>query len=80
VEISDIKDASSARAYVESAGLDRIKLAVTDIDGVLRGKYVSRDKFFSALDKGFGFCDVIFGWDSNDQLYGSDSYTGCASY
>ncbi|MFK7977339.1 MAG: glutamine synthetase family protein, partial [Halioglobus sp.] len=30
---------------------------------------MSREKFFSALDKGFGFCDVVLGWDSNDQLY-----------
>ena len=28
-----------------------------------------RAKFFSALEKGFGFCDVVLGWDSNDQLY-----------
>ncbi|MEM8548713.1 MAG: glutamine synthetase, partial [Pseudomonadota bacterium] len=45
-------------------------------DGVMRGKYVNREKFASALDKGFGFCDVIFGWDSDDQLYERDSYTG----
>ena len=45
---------------------------------MLRGKYVSREKFFSALDKGFGFCDVVLGWDSNDQLYENPGveYTG----
>jgi glutamine synthetase len=32
--------------------------------------------FFSALDKGFGFCDVVLGWDSQDQLYDNVSYTG----
>ncbi len=72
----NVTDNDSARAYLQETGFDNIKLAVTDLDGVLRGKYVSRDKFLSALDKGFGFCDVIFGWDTNDELYAEDSYTG----
>ena len=42
----------------------KVKLAVTDIDGVLRGKYIHKDKFASALDGGMGFCSVIFGWDT----------------
>ena len=74
-----IADAAAAADFVREAGLDNIKLAVTDLDGVLRGKYVSRKKFLSALEKGFGFCDVIFGWDSADELYASDSYTGWAT-
>ena len=37
---------------------------------------MSRDKFFCSLDKGFGFCDVVLGWDSNDQLYDNVQYTG----
>ena len=49
--------------------IDRVKLGGFDIDGVLRGKYVSLDKFESAVTSGFGFCDVIFGWDSADELY-----------
>ena len=28
-----------------------------------------RDKFLKATTSTFGFCDVIFGWDSNDDLY-----------
>ena len=42
---------------------------LTDIDGILRGKYMHIDKFIKSTEKGFGFCDVIFGWDSNDELY-----------
>ncbi len=56
--------------------IQRIKLAVFDIDGVLRGKYVSLDKFRSAAEDGFGFCDVIFGWDIGDVLYENVSVTG----
>src|SRR3712207_2451066 len=71
-----IKDADEARRLVEEGGHANVKVGVADIDGVLRGKYLSKDKFFSALEKGFGFCDVIVGWDSNDQLYDNVSYTG----
>jgi glutamine synthetase len=53
-----------------------IKLGVFDLDGILRGKYVSRDKFESAAQSGLGFCDVIFGWDSGDALYDNARFTG----
>jgi glutamine synthetase len=54
----------------------RVKVAVTDIDGVLRGKYLHKDKFFSAVEGGFGFCDVVFGWDMNDTCYDNTTLTG----
>ncbi|MFT5483772.1 MAG: glutamine synthetase [Halieaceae bacterium] len=73
-----VKTAADARQIVEQRDLQHVKVGVFDIDGVLRGKYMSRKKFFSALDKGFGFCDVVLGWDSNDQLYEQPgvAYTG----
>ncbi|MDQ6916785.1 MAG: glutamine synthetase family protein [Pseudomonadota bacterium] len=55
---------------------NRVKVAVSDIDGVLRGKYLHKDKFFSAVESGFGFCDVVFGWDMNDQCYDNTTLTG----
>lgn len=72
----DVKTAADARAIVEERGLSHVKVGVFDADGVMRGKYMGREKFFSALDKGFGFCDVVLGWDSNDQLYDNVSFTG----
>ncbi|MGE4063769.1 MAG: glutamine synthetase family protein [Rhodospirillaceae bacterium] len=72
----DVKTAADARAIVDERGLGHVKVGVFDIDGVMRGKYMGRDKFFSALEKGFGFCDVVLGWDSNDQLYDNVAYTG----
>ncbi len=56
--------------------VEKVKLGGFDIDGVLRGKYVSLEKFFSAAESGFGFCDVIFGWDSSDILYDNVTVTG----
>jgi glutamine synthetase len=61
---------------VEARGLSHVKLGVVDLDGVIRGKYLARDKFCNALDQGFKFCDVIFGWDSHDQLYDKSTFTG----
>src|SRR5215467_4342944 len=57
-------------------GATKIKLAATDIDGVLRGKVISIDKFKSVAEKGFGFCDVIFGWDAGDVAYDNAKFTG----
>jgi glutamine synthetase len=54
----------------------KVKLAVVDIDGVLRGKVVSFEKFKSIAKKSFGFCDVVFGWDAADLAYDNASFTG----
>jgi glutamine synthetase len=78
MEARSVRTVADAKAIVEQRGLLHIKVGVFDMDGVLRGKYMSREKFFSALDSGFGFCDVVLGWDSNDQLYENPGveYTG----
>lgn len=55
---------------------EKVKLAITDIDGVLRGKVISFEKFRSVAEKGFGFCDVVFGWDAGDQVYDDAGFTG----
>ncbi|MFN8287012.1 MAG: glutamine synthetase family protein [Chitinophagales bacterium] len=62
--------------YVKKHPSKKVKLAITDIDGILRGKYISVDKFLSVIDSNFGFCDVVFGWDSGDVAYDNTSYTG----
>ncbi|KAI9817437.1 MAG: hypothetical protein M1827_001047 [Pycnora praestabilis] len=47
----------------------KVKLAGVDVDGILRGKLMSKKKFLSIAADGFGFCSVIFGWDMHDQTY-----------
>jgi len=61
---------------LKKAGATKVKVACSDIDGILRGKYLHIDKFAGALDGGFGFCDVVFGWDSHDQCYDNTQVTG----
>ena len=54
----------------------KVKVAITDIDGVLRGKVIHVDKFLSVLEGGFGFCSVVFGWDSGDICYDNTKFAG----
>ena len=61
---------------LKDAGHKKVKLAICDIDGVLRGKYVHIDKLASILKSGFGFCSVVLGWDSSDVCYDNSHYTG----
>ncbi len=53
-----------------------IKFAVTDIDGILRGKLISTEKFLKAVNGQIGFCNVIFGWDMNDAVYDNCKVSG----
>src|SRR3954463_5519293 len=62
--------------YVKDHPSQRVKIAFTDIDGILRGKYISTEKFLSVIESGMGFCDVIFGWDAGDVSYDNAQYTG----
>ncbi|CEP16287.1 hypothetical protein [Parasitella parasitica] len=47
----------------------KVKVAAVDIDGLLRGKVMHKDKFLHVAKSGFGFCSVIFGWDIQDNNY-----------
>ncbi|GGG78144.1 glutamine synthetase [Parapedobacter pyrenivorans] len=62
--------------YVRSHPSAKVKLAAADIDGVLRGKYISLEKFNGVVNGYLGFCDVVFGWDTNDLGYDNIAFTG----
>ncbi len=69
--------AKDVLAELRRSPTQKVKVAVTDIDGVMRGKYLHKDKFLSAAEGGgFGFCNVVFGWDSADVCYDNATYTG----
>jgi glutamine synthetase len=65
---------------IRASGAQKVKVAVTDIDGILRGKYLHIDKFLGAAQSypegGFGFCDVVLGWDMMDVTYDNTTATG----
>ena len=60
----------------EKHGIRRVKVGGFDVDGILRGKYLSLDKFWGSLEDPIGFCDVVFGWDASDTLYDNSRITG----
>jgi glutamine synthetase len=76
MEPRQVRTAEDARALIAERDIHHVKVGVFDVDGILRGKYISREKFLSALESGFGFCDVVLGWDCQDQLYDNVKYTG----
>lgn len=63
-------------ATYRKSGINKVKIAVTDLDGVMRGKYLSLDKFENLIENTGGFCDCIFGWDVADILYDNAKFTG----
>ena len=69
-------DKESIIKKIKASGSSKIKFAVVDTDGVLRGKYLHKDKFLNSLETGMGFCDVIFGWDVEDTCYDNAKLTG----
>lgn len=77
---STVASEHAAVAAIRSSGAQRVKVAVSDIDGVLRGKYLHRDKFLGVAEPspkgGFGFCDVVLGWDMMDACYDNTTITG----
>ena len=72
----DVRTIEDAKNIVAERNLSHVKVGLFDIDGIMRGKYMSKEKFFSSLDNGFAFCDVVLGWDSKDQLYDNGKMTG----
>jgi glutamine synthetase len=62
--------------YAKDHPSGKVKIALTDIDGILRGKYISAQKFLSVINSHSGFCDVIFGWDAGDVAYDNVEFTG----
>ncbi len=69
-------DKSAIIKRVKESNGNKVRLAITDIDGILRGKVVHKDKFFKLLDETLGFCNVVYGWDCNDECYENTKFTG----
>ncbi|QJW89800.1 glutamine synthetase [Spirosoma taeanense] len=69
-------DQQASIDFITQSDFQKIKYAFTDIDGVLRGKVIHRQKFLDGLTDGYGFCDVVWGWDSADTPYDNGQLTG----
>lgn len=67
---------TSAFDPAQLAGEPFVRFAVTDIDGVCRGKHLSGEKIASMLAGGGTIASAVFGWDIADELYDNVSFTG----
>jgi glutamine synthetase len=61
---------------IKRSNVSKVQLAVTGIDGVMRGKILHVDRFLSASETGIGFGNMVFGWDRTDATSGNVDYTG----
>lgn len=65
-------DSDALARLIGERRLGHVKLGVTDIDGIMRGKYVAAADVLANLSGGLGFCNCIVGWDCDDTLYDGD--------
>lgn len=72
-------DQQAAIDFITQSDGHKLKYAFADIDGVLRGKIISKQKFLDGLTDGYGFCDVVWGWDCTDTPYDNGALTGWQS-
>ena len=61
---------------VKQSPAGKVKLAVVDIDGVLRGKYLHKDKFLSAVEGGLRVLQRGVRLGLGDVCYDNARYTG----
>lgn len=57
-------------------GIQKVRIGIFDVDGILRGKVIHISKLKKALEDGLGFCNVVFGWDSADIPYENSEVSG----
>ena len=56
-----------------------VKVGAADMDGVYRGKRVTRDHFLRLCQgEGIPQCDVVFGWDIQEEVIGDLPYSSWA--
>jgi glutamine synthetase len=69
-------DIESVRRLIAEKGIRTVKIGGADLDGVYRGKRVSAEQFLAGAEgRGFPQCDVLFGWDIQDEVIGSLPYS-----
>jgi glutamine synthetase len=61
-------DSVRIERLIRERGVEVVKVGGVDIDGVYRGKRILAQHFLEGLTRGFPQCDVIFGWDIQEQL------------
>ena len=67
MKIRKLKSAENIKKYLESSKTEYVKVAITDIDGILRGKYMHVDKFIKSSKK--FICANFWIWSRISVIY-----------
>lgn len=68
---------SAAEAFLTEHGITTVRIAGTDIDGLLRGKRIPVNYFLESVwEKGSNIADILFGWDVADEPMPNLTFTG----
>lgn len=65
----EVRSADDVRSIVEETEAEFVTVGLVDTQGTLRGKYLSRRKFLSALEHGIGIPAVTLGIDYTDVIF-----------
>ncbi|CAB4933210.1 MAG: glutamine synthetase [Actinobacteria bacterium] len=75
--MSSTEARQAAEAFLTEHGITTVRIAGTDIDGLLRGKRIPVDYFLESVwDKGSNIADILFGWDVADEPMTNLTFTG----
>jgi glutamine synthetase len=70
-------DRERLKDFVEKNGIHTFKIGAADLDGLWRGKRVSSDYFLESVHStGTFICNILFGWDLQDEPIEDLAYTG----
>jgi glutamine synthetase len=74
---TDSADQAWLKDFVQEHSIHTVKIGAVDLDGLWRGKRISRDYFVDSVHAtGTNICNILFGWDIDDEPIPDLNYTG----
>ncbi len=65
---AEVRTPDDVRRILEERDAEHVTIAMTDMQGLLRGKYISRNKLLSVLDNGWGLAPLNLALDLDDVI------------
>ncbi|MER5221043.1 glutamine synthetase family protein [Streptomyces flaveus] len=70
-------DQESISEFIKKNGIHTFKIGAVDLDGLWRGKRISSEYFLNGVWRdGTFLCNILFGWDLQDEPITELAYTG----